>query len=669
MARSSASSSASSASASATSASSSASTASSASTSATNAKTAAQAAQTAAESAQTAAETAAETAEDYAASIDPDTLAKIDGYYQEMTVGDAEQIVSSILVEDKAPYKFRTAGGSVDIGKRAYFDAIVGGTVAWNQLIINGDFSDGTYNWGGNGTTTTVSGNVMTAVANGTNVEAYKEQMFPTKAGHKYLCMADIKTDGTTWGLRVYYNGTANYVAKWVSSTSWQTTAVIISNTAEATSNRLRVYETVVGVGDTVNIKNLQVFDLTAMLGSTIADYIYSLEQATEGAGVAFFRKYFPNSYYSYNAGELVSVSGLSAHKTTGFNQWDEEWEVGKYSVSTGAKDDSQVNIRSKNYIPVLPNTTYYGYKPSNQYGFVKLYYDANKNLIGYHTGWNAETFTTPSNACYMTFYLGSEYGTTYNHDICINLSWDGSRDGEYEEYKEHTYPLDDNLTLRGIPKLDASNKLYFDGDTYESDGTVDIRYGVYVCTGNENWQEYTAWSSDHTYYFNNFPSNTESAVIDDIFTVGYSTDTMNNILSGNTTGILLRGDNHCFYVSDPSITSADDAKAKFPQGKEIIYKKTPSTTETAEPYSGIQIVDDFGTEEFITDTVVPVGHVTHYPVNLVAKLEMMPNSPDGSGDYIVQQDSGINTYIPLASTDTITNIIARLEALEGGGE
>ena len=39
-------------------------------------------------------------------------------------------------------------------------------------------------------------------------------------------------------------------------------------------------------------------------------------------------------------------------------------------------------------------------------------------------------------------------------------------------------YALDDDLTLRGILKLDASNNLYCDGDTYESVGTVTRKYG-----------------------------------------------------------------------------------------------------------------------------------------------------------------------------------------------
>ena len=66
----------------------------------------------------------AQTLEDYA---------RVDGYYDELTSGTAEQLISTVVTEDKVPYNFRTAGGSADIGNRET-DMIVGGTIAWNQL-------------------------------------------------------------------------------------------------------------------------------------------------------------------------------------------------------------------------------------------------------------------------------------------------------------------------------------------------------------------------------------------------------------------------------------------------------------------------------------------------------------------------------------------------------
>ena len=50
--------------------------------------------------------------------------------------------------------------------------------------------------------------------------------------------------------------------------------------------------------------------DLTLMLGSTIADYVYSLETATEGAGVAWLKShgFIDDNYHAYNTGELISA-------------------------------------------------------------------------------------------------------------------------------------------------------------------------------------------------------------------------------------------------------------------------------------------------------------------------------------------------------------------------
>ena len=186
-----------------------------------------------------------------------------------------------------------------------------------------------------------------------------------------------------------------------------------------------------------------------------------------------------------------------------------------------------------------------------------------------------------------------SVYGTTYNNDICINLSWDGERDGEYEPYIKHTYALDSDLELRGIAKLDSNNKLYYDGDTYEADGTVTRYYGI-----------------------------------------------------------------RAYESGDESLTDA------ITDGTNTVYKLTTPTTETADAFQDPQIVDDFGTEEYVDTRAVaiPVGHDTLYQPNLRAKLEMAPESPSGNGDYIVRQNNGENTYVPLV----IPNILPAAPTTDG---
>ena len=69
-----------------------------------------------------------------------------------------------------------------------------------------------------------------------------------------------------------------------------------------------------------------------------------------------------------------------------------------------------------------------------------------------------------------------------------------------------------------------------------------------------------------------------------------------------------------------------------------IVYELATPTTETAKPFQYIQIVDDFGTEEFVSTGIVPVGHKTRYPANLRDKLQHLPSLASADGTYLIQQ-------------------------------
>lgn len=574
-----------------------------------------------------------------------ETKANIDGSYDTMTVGNAKQLVGTVGVEDKVPYLFRTSGGSADIGDREY-DEIVGGTVAWNQLVPNANKS---FTNESTDSKTYVSfiwrqfGDNYTQLIN-----------LAVSSNGRYEFIKSASFTGTT---QILHSGSSRNIdfiqAGTVSVVSGHKYLLSIKFTGTD--------PTTVGGVDS---DDLQITDLTQMFGTTIADYIYSLEQANTGAGVAWFRKLFPKAYYPYDAGTLKSVEGVSAHVMTGFNQWDEEWEVGKLDPADGRPISSSENIRSKNFIPVLPNTTYFWRASVNN---VSIFYDAEKNYIttGYNNG--NTTFQTPTECRYIKFYVAASYGTTYNHDICINLHWDGERDGEYEPYVTYSYPLDDSLTLRGIPKLDANNGLYYDGDTYEADGTVTRKYGI-VDLGT------LTWTKDSSYTYTRFaaegqitdkwkPNGVDDRA-DGLLCQKYEANvaaisgTVDKCISGykNTTSI---------YITDSSYTDAAAFKTAM-SGVYLVYELATPTTETADPFQSPQIVDDFGTEEYVSTSIVPVGHNTKYTNNLRAKLEMAPDSPgDGNGDYIVRQTNGVNEYVAIGSTATIQSILDRLTALE----
>jgi hypothetical protein len=132
------------------------------------------------------------------------------------------------------------------------------------------------------------------------------------------------------------------------------------------------------------------------------------------------------------------AISGFSEVDIVrnGFNQWDEEWEVGIINNITGENVQDSTHIRSKNYISCKPNTNYYFKCGSSIGDLILCFYDINKNFISALNGtaWNYE-HTTPNNCYYMRWCNVFASSTTYNHDICINIS-DTTKNGTYEPYK-----------------------------------------------------------------------------------------------------------------------------------------------------------------------------------------------------------------------------------------
>lgn len=140
--------------------------------------------------------------------------------------------------------------------------------------------------------------------------------------------------------------------------------------------------------------------------------------------------------------------------EATGINVWDEEWELGSITWGTGANTPSTSRIRSKNYIPVLEQTSYHlecAGKTCDIY-----FYDDNKNWISQqmipYTG--DGNFTTPNGTKYVRFTPYATYGTTYNHDISINYP---STDHDYHPYSGTTHTIQLGDTVYG-GTLDVTN-------------------------------------------------------------------------------------------------------------------------------------------------------------------------------------------------------------------
>ena len=525
-------------------------------------------------------------------------------------------------INDSDPYLFRPIKNVSENGTQEVLNKIIGGSIVWNQLdgntnVLTRTQADITYTRNETTKILHIEGTATGTsyrIANGASTNV----LFDICAGHVYLfCMGndDFVGSGST-----YYAYPATDSSYWESGRNVFTANKIL----KCIANGRCYFQFTVREGATINIDiRPQVFDLTQMFGSTIADYIYNLETATTGAGVAWFRKYFPKEYYEYNAGEIMSVEGLTSHDTIGFNAWDEEWEIGYFydtGDTIGQKRATTDRIRSKNYIPCLPNTVY-NYNMGGANGRI-FFYDKEYNYISFRDYAAAKTFTTPENCWYMMLNTSGTYGTTYNHNICVNLSLDGERNGEYEPHVKHSYPLDPTLTLRGMPVLSEGN-LAYDGDIYKADGTVERRYGI-VDLGTRNW---TVSSSGDNVFYNNIGAKPVNDYKQHGLMSKYSF-AGSRFIADMEDKTWMIASNKRVHIRDSSYADAESFKEAM-SGVYLVYELEEPTTETAQPYQVSQNIDPYGTEEYITNSIVPVGHETEYVNGNVISVQVPIDEDD----------------------------------------
>lgn len=493
------------------------------------------------------------------------------GFYPDLIAGTADNLLSSSYKTDKTPYIIRrTPYGAREKGN------IVGGSIVWNQLFVAQARAS-------------VNGVAISKVDNntiriyGTATGSVWQQMNATErptVGHKYF--VDKGSDSNLYA----FTNDNKRIAVGVNS------RYTIGN--PTTDQYLYIN---VGNGTTIDIEVKPMFiDLTLMFGPTIADYIYTQEQATAGAGVALAKAWagIVNDYYPYDAGSIKSVTGLTAHRMTGKNllettatgktQAGVTWTMnddGSITASGTATGYTDLRVGDVNVSKINGKVTLSGnVSAANNVVFSNIYLlDANDATIAtvYSGG--------PQNNHVIDL---SQYGNVEKIRVNIKRANNTATSGTYyfqvecgetatawEQYQEPiVYPLDSSLTLRGVPKLDGDS-IYYDGDIYKADGTVERRYGVRA-----------------------YQSGDESDA---------------NVLT---------------------------------DGTNTVYKLTTPTTEQAEPYTALQTCDPAGTEEWVGASM-PVGHDTKYYADLKGKIEDIPDAPSTDGTYTlrVTVSNGVATY------------------------
>ena len=344
--------------------------------------------------------------------------ANIDGWYKTLTSGFAENLVDTKGQGTEQTFTRRTSCGTESIADdgSALFKELRGNSIAWNQLIdtstllASGTYNGITYSYA-NGCITAVSG---TADGASFSDSALGDIVIKLIQGHKYLLgkgggtsSKHIQLFSTGAGNKAYATDTAESV---IFTEEWPTN-----------NWRMRVR-----VADGVTVNNdkfyFNIFDLTLMFGA-----------GNEPSTVAEFEALYNKPYYANCEGEIIN-NEVSAYETVGFNQFDESTlQNGKWrDPGTGAESDIATRRRSDEYFPCFPSTNYFLQTDNVSGGnFIVCvcWYDADKNYISGSNG-NNTLVTSPANARF--FRVSSAELTGH---ICINLSWSGYRNGEYEAY------------------------------------------------------------------------------------------------------------------------------------------------------------------------------------------------------------------------------------------
>lgn len=407
-------------------------------------------------------------------------------------------------------------------------------------------------------------------------------------AGHKYLFYINKKDSRSitdTYMLlkgthRVEFNTPLFITAE--ETASWEWTALYKTST-----NGLR-FQT-------------QAFDLTRLF-----------DAGNEPTTIEEFKSRYPDSYYPYSEPEVRNVK-TTVIETIGFNQWDEQWELGGLNYQTGQTTDDDTKGRSVNYFDVLPSTKYYCHtiadtttNASGVKGAVNIvWYDSNKTFIRYQVFTNT-ILTSPSNARYAKIYTyAGDVNKIFNSGININLSHTGVRNGEYEPYIKHVCQLPE--ILKYFPDGMNGNANVWDEINTEKAikrwGVVDLGTLTWVkgATGTSGVNRWLGKGIEHLVVKTRAASDTPNIVCDK-----YILSTANDIwattlpmqVSLDPTGSVLIYDSE---YNTGSTTTAD-ITARL-QGVLLYYELAePIETPITEAIQLAYDVEDFGTEMTISN-------------------------------------------------------------------
>lgn len=527
-------------------------------------------------------------------------------------------------------FVFQPTGGADLSIKDGYASVrkIKGNTLVWNQRRT-GYISVGA--------TVTSDENITTITPTGRDnrylLSSNGSRYLSVRQSHKYLITVLINTKGYSVGFHNYLGG-LGFVKTKITTNSFERLAVI-ANAVNGDDSIVQLYSP----SDTeyqIIKDSFMFFDLTQMFGV-----------GNEPSTVEEFEAMFPNDYYEYNAGQLLSFEG-DALKSVGFNAYDGE--------------------KAK----VIKGQTYY---LGGTYETLQFKAD----------GEAAVDVAVPSDKLYTPESNGELYAT--GTDICINLSHSGYRNGEYEPYKEFILPLDFIKTI-----ADGEGNVLFP-NVLQSAGTAcdeivyDDSIGKYkaikridsVDLGTLSWSKYGS-SGNHLRFMSSGLSSvikrvSSDAKVANVLSVDYMPKSWNDVWLNSVnktigvTGVTLG-------IYDETYASSTGAQFKTAMsGKILQYElETPVEVILDDISLGYE-ANDFGTEEIVGNTtpIIPMRADIRYNFNAVDmirgnyfSLQQQKERLNDQSNEIDQLQSQMEqlgeTYIPL-SQKGVANGVATLGA------
>lgn len=337
---------------------------------------------------------------------------------------------------------------------------------------------------------------------------------------------------------------------------------------------------------------------------------------------VLAFNRDYPLPYYAFNAGTLKSCKSKKLI-TIGYNQFNEELQLGFINQTTGAVEINNSNVIPTDFIKVIAGQTYsLEAIDSTNRNRIIYEYDKNKNYIKYDYLYYPTVSITLSNDTHYVKFVYPNNDLT--RKIAFHLTWDESRTG-YEPYVKHEYDL---------PQVELRSA----GNAYDEitpDGTKTTRIGV-VDLGTQSWA-----SASYGWYI----TLSDIKPVSSLYTKGniicskYPVGTSNDVNMGGVYGIALDQNKH-IQLRDSSLSGMTGQQvAAALSGVYLYYELEEPTTSQVDSFPENIEVDDFGTMEFVpsddnTDPIIPQGNQFFYPADYVLFIDDMYNrSKDGGED------------------------------------